>query len=659
MARMNKSRKTIQVSAAQSTAIKPMLATLIKEPFNDPNYIHEVKWDGYRIIAYKSDNKVKLESRGGHDYTKKYPAVAKALSTIEDDFIVDGEIVYINNKGKPDFDELQSINGQKAPLIYYVFDLLHLNGENMMKLPLLQRKELLSQLLPEHAIVKLSDHFDDGVDLYNHIKKLGLEGIVSKDKNSPYIPDERGKKWYKIPVEQKGEYVIGGWVESENRDTFRTLLFGEYENGKLKWIGHAGGGYKEHEMPKILERLQQIEIAKSPFVNEVKYSEGKPHWVKPVLVANVKFATFTKSGKIRKPAIFQGFREDKVPLQVVKQVAQEHIEREKVLTSKPKHNKGVTSEDSNWPKLEIEKIISSAEVDIDGCRITLTNVEKEIWKGVTKAQLIEYYLSIYDYMYPHLKDRPLSLHSKHQGVNVQGVYIKDMEGRQPECSQIFTTPRKHKKPGKRDVIDYLVVNNKATLLFTINKRCIDVNPWTSTTDHPENPDFIIIDLDPSDDDFSKSIDVAKAVKEFLDKRKIQGFPKTSGKTGIHIYLPCTGFDFAQARRIASNICDSIYENIADLTTRTKETGDRESKVYLDDNQNDYSDTVACVYSVRPFKHPNVSTPLEWKEIRPGLVPETFNINSIFKRLEKKGDLFLPVLDKKIAGKNDRYLTSFL
>jgi bifunctional non-homologous end joining protein LigD len=234
-----------------------------------------------------------------------------------------------------------------------------------------------------------------------------------------------------------------------------------------------------------------------------------------------------------------------------------------------------------------------------------------------------------------------------------------MEGRQPACADTFTVKRKHKKKGKRDVIEYLVCNNEATLLYIINLGCIDINPWTSRITDYLNPDFIIIDLDPSDDDFKKVIATAKAAKQIFDKHKLKSFPKTSGKTGIHLYLPCEGFTFPEARDIAEKICKEIHALVPDITTTEVTISKRGNKLYIDPNQNDEADTVAAPYSVRPFHHPTVSTPLEWREINDQLDPLKFDIYNTLERIEKKGDLFTGVMDKKIAAKNSEKLKPFL
>jgi bifunctional non-homologous end joining protein LigD len=393
--------------------------------------------------------------------------------------------------------------------------------------------------------------------------------------------------------------------------------------------------------------------------------------VKPELVANIKFATTTRSGKIRKPAIFLGFREDKKASQVQTEVAKEPP-KNRILKPSTKTANTVThgnnaiakrtlptSPDSNWQEVERESIRNQEEFEIDSCHITLYNVDRELWKGITKGHLIQYYNSISKYILPHIRHRALSLHLKLKGPSAEGKYIKDMEGREPDCAEIFTTPRKHRKPGKRDIIDYLVCNNTATLLYIVNLGCIDINPWTSTTTNSLLPDFIIIDLDPSDGDFKKAIEAARAAKDFFDEHKLKAYAKTSGKTGIHLFVPCTTYTFPQARRIAENICTGINELVPSITTTEVTVADRGTKLYLDPNQNDYADTVASAYSVRPYKQPNVSTPLEWKEVKDSLLPNQFTMNNILQRLEKKGDLFLPTLDPKIGLKNNKALKTFL
>src|SRR6185436_5628150 len=237
------------------TGINPMLCTKITEPFNNPDWVYEVKWDGFRIVAHLKNGKVTLHSRSLLDYTKKYPPIASALQEINAEAIFDGEIIVLNSEGRPDFDALKDYQSSPAGknLVYYVFDLLYLNGYNLINVSLTDRKELLKQLVPDNGIIKYSEHFEDGIALYKQTQEIGLEGIVAKNRNSIYQPGIRSKEWLKLPTAIHREFVIGGWTESDKQKYFRALLFGEYQNGKLVWIGHAGGGFKHKDMPVIFK----------------------------------------------------------------------------------------------------------------------------------------------------------------------------------------------------------------------------------------------------------------------------------------------------------------------------------------------------------------------------------------------------------------------
>ena len=631
-------------------SIEPMLATKISTAFNDAEWLYEIKWDGYRIIAHVQTGKVILHSRSLQNYTRWYPPITDELASWKHDLVLDGEVVVLNHQGKPDFDSLQNYK-EGDNIVYYVFDLLWYNGYSLLQIPLQDRKTILESILPESKLVKYSNHFEDGVTLFRQIQKMNLEGIVCKKRDSIYKPGVRTNDWLKLPTVKRQEFVIGGWTESGSGRAFRSLLFGAYENGKLVNVGHAGGGYKEKNMREILAELKKRETNKSPFVNKVD-TDTKPHWIKPTLVAEFKYATFTRSGKIRKPAIFIGFRKDKKPKEIILETT--------VATKRAIQQKAIraTSRDSNWPKIENGVITSRQEFEIEGCGIELTNVEKPLWHDITKAHLLQYYSSIAPVMLPHIQNRPQSLHIKYKGALAPGFYIKDMEGREPGCAEIFSIERKHKKAGKNSIIDYLVCNNRATLLWMINLGCIDVNPWTSRTTNYLHPDFVVIDLDPSDHDFQKAIETAKAAKQFFDENKLKAFVKTSGKTGLHLFIPCEGFGFPEARKIATNISKAIHELVPSITTTEVSISMRRDKLYIDPNQNDEADTVAAAYSVRPYKLPTVSSPLEWKEVNKTLDPAAFTMNTIPQRLQKKGELWTNILDKKIIQDNSKLLSQF-
>jgi bifunctional non-homologous end joining protein LigD len=649
------------VKKAMPGSFKPMLCTLTRDVVPDDDYLYEVKWDGYRIISYVKSDKVRMDSRSALDYTKKYPPVVKALKELGHDAVLDGEVVVFNEEGKPDFDALQTFNGHDTPINYCVFDVLWLDGYDLTGLPLTDRKAILRGLVEGNDVLRFSASFEDGVTLYQQALDLDLEGIVAKRKDSYYQQGARNDNWLKTPTRKRQEFVIGGWAESDKARSFRSLLFGAYNGqGELEWIGRSGGGYKEKEMPAILEQLLKLRTADSPFVNKLLDTKGaKINWVKPELVANFEFATWTKSGRIRKPATFLGFRLDKEARDVVREVPLSEEEERQIIDAPKERPVIKTPADSNWPKILDKKIRSEHDFDIAGHTIQINNIEQALWHGVTKAQLITYYHGICPFILPHLKDRPLSLHIKQDGAMAPGFYLKDMEGHEPAYLNIFSDQRRHKKKGKRDVIDYAVCNNEAALLYLINLGNIDLNPWSSRICSPQESDFISIDLDPSDEDFGKAVKTAQAAKKVFDGLKLQSLVKTSGKTGIHLFLPCQGFSFPQARTLAEKICALVCGEVSDIATTDVTVEHRGTKLFVDPSQNDYADTLASAYSVRPYKHPTVSTPLEWKEVKDKLDPGKFTMDTVMERVEKKGDLFKDLLDSELRASNSKQLKTLL
>lgn len=320
--------------------VLPMLCTLIKEVPDYAGYLFEMKWDGYRIISYKKGEKIRMDSRSGLDYTSKYPIIEEALKSLKHDVVLDGEVVVFNDSGHPDFDALQKYNELSSPIVYCVFDILWLDGNDLKELPLAARKELLRMLVSGNDTFRYSESFENGHALYEQVLERNLEGIVCKKKDSFYREDARGNDWLKVPTRKRQEFVIGGWAESDKSRAFKSLLFGAYKDDKLEWIGRSGGGFKDKEMPGILKKLQALEIDKSPFANKVLDTKGAVmHYVKPKLVANFEFATWTKSGRIRKPATFLGFRLDKEPEQVVREIPQGEDLNAPVPTATVKKNK--------------------------------------------------------------------------------------------------------------------------------------------------------------------------------------------------------------------------------------------------------------------------------------------------------------------------------
>jgi DNA ligase D-like protein (predicted polymerase) len=319
------------------------------------------------------------------------------------------------------------------------------------------------------------------------------------------------------------------------------------------------------------------------------------------------------------------------------------------------------STEEGWKKLSEKVVLTRTSESFEGKEIIITDANATIWRGITKRDVMRYYEQIAPYILKYLRNRPLGLYSMIYGLEKEGLYIGGMPDNYPEWLQVFRTERKNPKPGKKPYVESLVCNDIPTMMFMVNNWCVDFHASNARTDDPANPDYIVIDLDPTVPDFSKATDVALAAKEVLDKHELLSFIKTSGQTGYHIFVPCTGIEWEKgdARKVGLALAEEIHSLVPDITTLAPQKKNRGENVYVDPSQNDFLDTMAVAYCVRPAETPNVSTPLEWTEISPGLNPADFNIESIFKRLEKKGDLWEGLDDRNIKEKNTRLLRKLL
>lgn len=598
--------------------IKPMLATPKKEIFKDPDWLFEIKWDGYRLMANIIDGKVSIFSRNGILYNNKFSVIKEDLEKIHHDCVLDGELVFLDEEGKPDFQGLQFYDTEphKGKLRYYVFDLLHLNGMDTLSLPLIDRKSFLPEIVENLEHVVISNYvIGMGPALYKKTLDAGYEGVMAKKMDSNYIPGYRTDKWLKIKEVNTEEAIICGVADLEEY-SFRSLILGRYNERKLFYMGNCGSGFSGEEQKKLIEKFQNIKMSSSPFSEKINLKGRKPQWLKPELVCEVKFLEWTKEGKMRHP-VYKGLREDKEPEEIIPQEAPE----------KP------TEEKENPSKMEV-----------DGVSLSFTNLDKIYWpeSGYTKYDLIDYYLHISEYILPFLKDRPQNMHRHPNGIHKESFYQKDNETL-PDWVPVFEVYSE--SSGRK--INYLLCQNEATLLFMANLGCIEINPWNSMIDAIEKPSWAVIDIDPSkNNNFSQVKEVALATKEVLDLAGIEGFCKTSGSTGMHIYLPMGGqYSYDEVRDFTKLLCFLIKEKLPDLTTLERMISKRGDRIYLDFLQNRYGQTLAAPYCVRPKPGAPVSAPIEWDEITDQLEILDFNITNMFERLRKKGNIFLPVLGK--------------
>ena len=605
-----------------------MLAKPYEKAFDDEDWIFEIKWDGYRAIADLSKKQPLFYSRNGISFLSKFQKVSKDFKNQKYKMILDGEIVAYDENGKPNFQLLQQIgDNPDLALTYQVFDLLWLNGHSTEELPLIQRKELLKEALIETDVIKYCDHIpENGIDFFSKMKEMKLEGMIAKKCDSLYVENLRSSDWLKIKFTNTEEAIICGFTEPRgSREGFGALILGKYIDGQLIYAGHTGTGFNKESIHELHDRLKNLVIKSSPF-ETVPKTNMPVTWTKPEFVCEIKYSEITKDGIFRHP-VFIAIREDKNPEDI------NIIPKEMKAKTSPKTTK--TSE-------------KEKEVTLNKHKVKLTNQDKIYFPkdDVTKGDVIEYYQSVASYILPHLKNRPLSLNRFPNGIEEQGFYQKDASDNIPEW--IKTTQVYSESNDK--YIDYIYCNDKATLAYLNNLGCIDLNPWNAALPDLDHPDFMVLDLDPSKkNSFDDVIETALQVNEVLKSVKVKGYCKTSGSTGIHIYIPMGAqYDFDQVKDFAHILMKQVNDKLPKITTLERSLQKRDDKkIYLDYLQNRTGQTLASVYSIRPKEGASVSMPLEWEELKPGLRPTDFNIHNALERIKEKGDLFKPVLGKGI------------
>lgn len=609
-----------------------MLAKLHDGAFDDPEWIYEIKWDGYRAIAEVNEKEPRLYSRNGLSFKSDYPAVYAALQQIKEDIVVDGEIVALDADGKPSFQLLQQYaKDNTIPTCYYVFDCLYLNGKSLEDKPLLERKEILRKNIKDNDIIRYCDHVAErGKDFFDAIKRQGMEGMIAKRADSTYTEHSRSNDWLKVKNVIMEEAVIAGYTEARgSRKHFGALVLGVYKKNKLVYIGHTGTGFDTQTLKDVYQQMQPLVTDKSPF--DVKIPVNAPvTWVKPKLVCNLKFTEITDEGHRRHP-VFMGLRIDKAPTEVHEEVKDDETTDTESINEKPAAME--TTKGTRIKKVEI------------------THPDKIFFpdEGYTKGDVVAYYEAIYPHIIKYMKDRPESLLRMPNGIKEQGFFHKDAGLKGP--SWLKSVPLYSESADKE--INYIICNDKPSLLYLANLGCIEMNPWNSRLKNLDKPDYIVMDIDPSDNNtFEQVIETAKVIKQILDKAGAPSFPKTSGATGIHIYVPLGGkYTYEQGKEFAHMIAILAQEQLPDFTSLERSLKKRgKEHIYIDYLQNRKGQTLSCAYSLRPKPGATVSTPLEWKEVKSGLHPSDFNIKNIFKRIEKKGDLFGGVLLKGIDMK---------
>jgi bifunctional non-homologous end joining protein LigD len=611
------------------TGLKPMLATLVDKPFDRPGWLFEIKWDGYRVLAHIKDGRVRLYSRNNKLLNELFAPIADSLQAFPFDVLLDGEVIVVDESGKANFQLLQNyLRSHQGTLVYYVFDLLHLKGHDLRKLPLERRKSILQQVLPALPNVKLSEHVEgEGLSLFRIVKENDIEGIVAKESHSPYRSGQRSMDWLKVKTHRRQEAVIGGFTEPRGgRKGFGSLVLGVYDDGRFTYIGHAGGGFTDDQLVTIRRRLEKIATKASPFQSAPKTNTAVT-WVEPTLVSDVRFTEWTNEGLMRHPMVL-GFLEDRDARDVTREVPQPSP----ASTLPVGNGKTRTAPTKKRGRLVI----------VNDEKVQLTNLDKIFWpdEGYTKEDLIDYYSDISPFLLPYLKDRPESLHRFPDGISGESFYQKNVDHKVPAWVRTFKIAS---ESDNKDTT-YLLCQDVATLVYMANLGCIEINPWHSRIPNVDYPDYLVLDLDPLDIAFGEVVKAALETRRVLTEIGAEAFCKTSGATGLHIYVPLAArYTEDQATQFAMLVNLLVHNRLPETTSIERSPEKRRGRVYLDYLQNGRGQTLAAAYCIRPRKHATVSTPLRWEEVNKKLDPAQFTMKTIFKRLEQSGDLWQGVL----------------
>lgn len=599
------------------------LATLTELPPEGDEWLHEIKFDGYRMICRIDNGKITFTSRNQQDWTGRLEGLVKATSRLKaKQAILDGEVVIFQRDGTTDFQALQNAfrEGRSADMKYIVFDLLYLNCRSLTELPLEERKQLLQTLLNEsgsNSAIQYSEHVDGhGDEFKQQACRLHLEGMICKRRDQPYRPG-RSLDWLKVKCLKKDEFVIGGYTDpSGSRSGFGALLVGFHdEQGALHYAGKVGTGFHEHDLKELGDRLQQLEQAKSPFVDlqEKKGVVRTAHWIKPELVGQFSYANRTNEGRLRH-ASFQGLREDKAATEVT--------------LDEPTPVAAATKQARKTAKSEVADTAKADADTFEGVR--LTHPEKVLYPedGITKLELAQYYRDIADWLLPHLVHRPVVLVRCPDGQGKESFYQKHPGVGSP--ANLRQIPIKE----KQKTANYLLVDDAAGLISLAQVSALELHAWGSREDKLEFPDRLIFDLDPAPDvPWGQVIDSAKQVKQFLEELGLRSFVKMTGGKGLHLVVPIERrHDWDEAKQFCKQVAESIEQAAPGRYTSNMSKAARPKRIYIDYLRNGRGSTAVIPYSPRARTGAPVSTPLAWEELSEKMHSDHFTIRNVLRRL---------------------------
>jgi bifunctional non-homologous end joining protein LigD len=603
--------------------VKLMLATLTEHAPEGKDWSFEIKYDGVRVLARRDGKEVRLQGRSGEDITARYPEVAEALADLAvPRFLVDGEIVAADDHGRPSFQRLQArmhlkrprdvqAARERVPVRAFFFDCLSVEGYDMRRLPLTARRELLARTVPPRGTAERSDHvLGHGPAFLEAADELRLEGIVGKKLSSPY-DGRRSTDWLKIKCQRRDDFVIGGWTDPQgSRAGFGALDIGRYEGEKLVYVTKVGTGFDTKGIAVLHRTLSDLARPSSPFDERSPNGRGH-HWVEPRLVCEVRFTEWTEEGGLRHPT-FLGLRSDKKP---------EECRREEPV-------------DLAAPAPAAREPGSVAEPAEDR-DVKITNPRKVYWpEGYTKGDLIAYYESVAPLLLPYLRDRPVVLTRYPDGIEGKSFFQKDAPVYTPRWVRTVTVASGH---GERD-IRYFVIDDLESLRYVANLGTVPLHVWSAHVPALDEPDWLVIDLDPKGAPFKQVVQVARIVKSILDELELPSAVKTSGATGLHILLPMGGrYVDEQVRAFARLLAILVVDANPEIATVARPIHQRGGKVYVDFGQNGRGNTIVAPYSLRPLPGAPASCPLLWDEVDAKLDPARFTIRTLPKRFESMAD----------------------
>lgn len=607
--------------------VKLMLATAQERPFSRDGWVFEIKYDGYRLLAERRGREAALRSRSGLDLTATFPEIARAVRGLPyEGLVLDGEAVVNDPEGKPSFSRLQRrgritkrLDALRAsvelPALYYAFDLLAVEGRDLRRLPLLERKALLREVLPTVGPVRYVDHIpDQGELVYRHVEAMGLEGVVGKKADAPYRGG-RSRSWIKVRTVHTGAFAVVGWTEPKgSRGGFGALHLAYRDGGAWVYLGGVGSGFKDAELDAVADVLEELEVDASPCTGGPVPTGSGNHWVEPRLVAEVKYKEVTDQGLLRQPT-FSRFRDD-LP-----------VEECDVVPG------GAGSEPT-----PVE-----AEEERD---LALSNLDKIFWpeEGYTKGDLLEYHRRIAPWMLPYLRDRPLVMARYPDGIEGKSFFQKDAPPYAPDWVRTVTVWSE----GSERELSYFVAEDVESLLYVVNLGTVPIHVWSSRVESLSSPDWCILDLDPKEAPFTDVVDVALTIRDLCDEIGLPCYPKTSGSSGIHVLVPLgRKLTYDQSRSLGQLLGQVVVSERPDIATLTRSPERREGKVYVDFVQNGHGRLLVAPFSVRPRAGAPVSTPLAWAEVTHDLRIGDHTMVNVPERMERLGeDPLRPVLDEE-------------